>query len=444
MNAQMTAFPDVNYLVVGLGVTGYSVAGFLLSKGYRCRIQDTRDIPPYLGALKERFEQIDFKASELETDMLDWADVLVVSPGISIRQPVFQQAREQGKQVVGDIELFAQLVQAPVVAITGSNGKSTVTTLVGEMIAAQKKSVAVGGNLGTAALDLLESNADYFVLELSSYQLETTSSLKPAVAALLNISEDHLDRYPDFDAYIEAKQRVFQNASVSISNLDDSLTRHSDTDLRFSLDCESTAEFKLSNLRDPHLSREGVSWLSVSELKISGRHNWANCLAAMAIADSLGIEQKAIVQALKTFTGIPHRSQWVAEIDSVEWVNDSKATNVGAAIASIEGRDRPVILIAGGQSKGADMSLMNAALKAQVKQVLLMGEDALLMQQAWQGVTEIEQVADMNQAVKRAQQIAQPGDCVLLAPACASFDMYEKFEARGDDFIRRVEELKHV
>ena len=438
---QSTALHDVNYLVVGLGVTGYSVAHYLLQHGYRCRIQDTRDIPPFLGELNAQFEAVDFYAQPLDAELIAWAEVLVVSPGLSVRDAAIEQAVDLGKAVVGDIELFARLVDKPVIAITGSNGKSTVTTLVGEMIRHDDKTVAVGGNIGTAALDLLELNPDFYVLELSSYQLETTTSLRPRVAALLNLCEDHLDRYPGYAEYIQAKLRVYNNAGLCVSNFDDEVTRHDSRDIGFSLNFDANAEFRLLEDNGIWLAHRQEPWLKVDEIKLSGRHNWANCLAAMAIAHSIGISRPAIVAAIKQFAGMPHRSQWIAEIDGVEWINDSKATNTGAAQASIEGRERPVILIAGGQSKGADMSVMFATVKRQVKLVLLLGEDAARLQQAWQGATRIEHVRDMQQAVQRAHEVARSGDCVLLAPACASFDMYPKFEARGDDFSRRVKEL---
>jgi UDP-N-acetylmuramoylalanine--D-glutamate ligase len=438
---QSTALHDVNYLVVGLGVTGYSVAHYLLQHGYRCRIQDTRDIPPFLGELNAQFEAVDFYAQPLDAELIAWAEVLVVSPGLSVRDAAIEQAVDLGKAVIGDIELFARLVDKPVIAITGSNGKSTVTTLVGEMIRHDDKTVAVGGNIGTAALDLLELNPDFYVLELSSYQLETTTSLRPRVAALLNLCEDHLDRYPGYAEYIQAKLRVYNNAGLCVSNFDDEVTRHDSRDIGFSLNFDANAEFRLLEDNGIWLAHRQEPWLKVDEIKLSGRHNWANCLAAMAIAHSIGISRPAIVAAIKQFAGMPHRSQWIAEIDGVEWINDSKATNTGAAQASIEGRERPVILIAGGQSKGADMSVMFATVKRQVKLVLLLGEDAARLQQAWQGATRIEHVRDMQQAVQRAHEVARSGDCVLLAPACASFDMYPKFEARGDDFSRRVKEL---
>ncbi len=441
---QTTALADVNYLVVGLGLSGYSVAAYLIEHGYRCRVQDTRDIPPYLGQLKSRFDAVDYNVGPLTAELTGWADVIVVSPGLSIRQPELVAAVEAGKMLLGDIELFARLVSKPVIAITGSNGKSTVTTLVGAMLARDRKKVAVGGNIGNAALDLLAQDPDYYVLELSSYQLETTTSLRPRIAAVLNLSEDHLDRYADYAEYTRAKLHIYDNASLCVSNLDDALTRHGADDVSFSLEPASGADFRMIENKGYWLGHGDEAWLNVNQLKVSGRHNWSNCLAAMAIAFSLGVSRQAIVGALQDFTGIAHRSQWVAEIDGVEWINDSKATNVGAARASIEGRERPVILIAGGQSKGADMSIMTDTIRARVKRVLLLGEDAGRLQQAWQGASRIERVRDMREAVQRARETAVAGDCVLLAPACASFDMYEKFEQRGDDFMQCVRQIEHV
>ena len=442
VSQQKTALADVNYLVVGLGVTGYSVARFLLGHGYRCKLQDTRELTPQLARLNSEFDAVDFSAGPLAKDLIEWADVLVVSPGLSIRQDAIRQAIDLGKTVVGDIELFARLVDKPVIAITGSNGKSTVTTLVGIMIGLDDKSVAVGGNIGTAALDLLEQDPDFYVLELSSYQLETTTSLQPRVAALLNLCEDHLDRYRGYTEYIQTKLRIYNNAGLCVSNLDDEVTRHDAADITFSLDPDSDAEFRLLENGGLWLAHREEPWIKVNDIRLSGRHNWANCLAAMAIAHSVGISRTAIVAAMETFAGIPHRGQWVAEIDGVEWINDSKATNVGAAQVSIEGRERPVILIAGGQSKGADMTVMSETIRQKVKLALLLGEDADRLQQAWQDVTRIERVRDMQEAVQRAHEFASGGDCVLLAPACASFDMYPKFEARGDDFMQRVQELE--
>jgi len=441
MSVQRHQHEDLNYLVVGLGLTGFSVASYLLTHGYRCRIQDTRDIPPYLHVLQKHFPEASVCKQALDSELIGWADVLVVSPGLSIRQPGILQAVELGKSVIGDIELFAQVADKPVIAITGSNGKSTVTKLLGEMMRADGKAVAVGGNIGTAALDLLLTPVDCYVIELSSYQLETTKSLKPAIATVLNLSEDHLDRYVSYADYIGAKLRIYDNADICISNYDDETTRHAADDILFSLDPEARVDFGLVSDNGFWLAYHGEPWLKVSELKVTGKHNWANCLAAMALAHTAGVSKKAIIEALRNFEGIPHRSQWVTEHNGVEWINDSKATNVGAARASIEGRDRPVILIAGGQSKNADMTVLRQVLKERVKLILLMGEDAQKMAQAWQGATRIERVNGMEEAVKRASEEAEAGDCVLLAPACASFDMYEKFEARGEDFMQKLRGL---
>jgi len=440
-NSQSKQHKDLNYLVVGLGVTGFSVAKYLLAHGYRCRVQDTRDIPPFIKPLQGIYPHVEVKKQLLDGELIAWADVLVVSPGLSIRRADILQATELGKSVIGDIELFAQAADKPVIAITGSNGKSTVTRLVGDMIIADGKAVGIGGNIGIAALDLLSTPVDYYVLELSSYQLETTQSLKPKIAAVLNLSEDHLDRYRSYADYIQAKVHIYDDADACVSNYDDEGTKHDTNDIQFSLNPEAGVEFGVIDNDGVCLGHRGDPWLRVDELKISGKHNWANCLAAMALAHTVGISRKAIVKSLKNFEGIPHRSQWVAESNGVEWINDSKATNVGAARASIEGRDRPVILIAGGQSKNADVGALARVLKERVKLVLLMGEDADRMEQAWRGSTRIERVDSMKCAVARAYANAKSGDCVLLAPACASFDMYEKFEARGDDFIQNVRRL---
>ncbi len=445
MNAQSKQHADANYLVIGLGLTGFSVARYLMSQGYRCRVQDTRDMPPYFQALRNELPSADIVIQALNAELIDWADVLVVSPGLSIAHPEIVQAIDLGKSVIGDIELFAQaIIGRTVVAITGSNGKSTVTTLLGEMIAADSKSVGVGGNLGVPALDLLQQPADYFVLELSSYQLETTQSLQPIAATVLNLSEDHLDRYGSYADYIQAKHHIYQNAKICISNEDDETTRHNSNDILFGLTANGTAEFGLvENDSGTWLAHKGEAWINVNQLKISGRHNWANCLAAMALASTLDISRQAIINVMIEFEGIPHRSEWIAEIDGVEWVNDTKATNVGAALASIEGRTRPIILIAGGLSKNADMGVLYQTIKQQVKWVLLMGVDADRIEQAWQGAAPIERVDNMANAVARANQQAVSGDCVLLAPACASFDAYSNFEARGDDFANHVRQLQY-
>ena len=428
------------YLVVGLGLTGYSVASYLLRNGYDCVVQDDRQQPPYLAKLIESFPQATVLQQSLSQISVEDFDCFVVSPGLSIRSPLIKKVAQSGVRVIGDIELFAEAVNKPVLAITGSNGKSTVTQLVGEMIAADNYLVGVGGNIGTPALDLLEKEADYYVLELSSFQLETTHSLAPLVATVLNVSEDHMDRYDDLNDYQQTKLSISRNAQFFVSNGDDPLSQNSIKDIKFSIknDVESYSVITHPTIQ---LAVNGEGWLDTSDLKIKGRHNWANCLAAMAMANLAGVSRNAIVGALKSFNGLAHRSEFIATLDGVSWINDSKATNPGAAQAAIDGMDEPVILIAGGQGKGADMTVLCDSLKSHVKTVLLMGQDAELMQQSWSDCVAIERVEDMAEAVKRARVIATEGDVVLLSPACASFDMYTGFEARGNHFATLVRSM---
>mgnify|MGYP002632859535 FL=1 len=428
------------YLVVGLGLTGYSVASYLLRNGYDCVVQDDRQQPPYLAKLIESFPQATVLQQSLSQISVEDFDCFVVSPGLSIRSPLIKKVAQSGVRVIGDIELFAEAVNKPVLAITGSNGKSTVTQLVGEMIAADNYLVGVGGNIGTPALDLLEKEADYYVLELSSFQLETTHSLAPLVATVLNVSEDHMDRYDDLNDYQQTKLSISRNAQFFVSNGDDPLSQNSIKDIKFSIknDVESYSVITHPTIQ---LAVNGEGWLDTSDLKIKGRHNWANCLAAMAMANLAGVSRNAIVGALKSFNGLPHRSEFIATLDGVSWINDSKATNPGAAQAAIDGMDEPVILIAGGQGKGADMTVLCDSLKSHVKTVLLIGQDAELMQQSWSDCVAIERVENMAEAVKRARVIATEGDVVLLSPACASFDMYTGFEARGNHFATLVRSM---
>lgn len=437
MKLHLTMHQDQRYLVVGLGLTGFSVARYLLQHGYDCSIQDDRTQPPYLEKLLQQFPEARIQKTELSEPLLKDIDCLIVSPGLSVRTSLMKKIAASGKRIIGDIELFAEAVDKPVLAITGSNGKSTVTSLLGEMIKADGKKVGVGGNIGVPALDLLNENVDYYVLELSSFQLETTTSLRPLVATVLNVSEDHMDRYDDLEDYQLSKKSIYQNASYCVSNKDDELTWHKHNDVQFSLS-DLSAEYSLIESDETMLAVNRECWLPTSELKLKGRHNWANCLAAMAMANQLKLSKAAILKVLKSYAGLPHRSQWVANINGVNWINDSKATNPGAAKAAIDGFDEPVILIAGGQSKGADVTVLWESLKRHVKTVLLFGEDAGLIEQQWKGCIDIQRVEDLQHAVKLASEQAQNGDIVLLSPACASFDMYSGFAERGEHFCSLV------
>jgi UDP-N-acetylmuramoylalanine--D-glutamate ligase len=440
MTQQQHVHLDQRYLVIGLGLTGYSAACYLLRNGYHCSVQDDREHPPYLDQLLAEFPDANLLLQPLTESLIEHADCWIVSPGLSIRNPLIKRVEQSGVRVIGDIELFAEAVNKPVIAITGSNGKTTVTTLVGQMIAAGSRKVAVGGNIGVPALDLLQQDADIYVLELSSFQLETTQTLKPLAATVLNVSEDHMDRYDDLQDYQNSKKKIYQNAKYIISNADDQLTGNSSKDIQFSLQ-HHDVDYHIIQQPQTMLAVKGEGWINTSELKLKGRHNWANCLVAMALAQIAGISRSAIVETLKQFPGLDHRSQWVADINGVSWINDSKATNPGATLAAIQGIDEPIILLAGGQSKGANMQSLCPAVKEKVSCVLLFGQDADQIEDSLQGCTRIERLDNLAQAVVRAHQIAQTGDLVLLSPACASFDQFKGFADRGEQFSKLVRSL---
>ena len=431
---------DQRYLVIGLGLTGYSAACYLLQNGYHCSVQDDRANPPYLEKLLAAYPQANVLLQPLSESLMEQSDCWIVSPGLSIRHPLIKKVAQSGIRIIGDIELFAEAVTKPVIAITGSNGKTTVTTLVGEMIAQDGKKVAVGGNIGVPALDLLQQDADIYVLELSSFQLETTQSLRPLAATVLNVSEDHMDRYDDLADYQQSKKKIYQHAEHIISNADDDLTQHSAADIRFSIQ-RNDVQYHVIDQPESMLAVNTEGWIATRDLKLKGRHNWANCLVAMALAQQAGVSKTAIIETLKVFPGLDHRSQWVAEINGVNWINDSKATNPGATLAAIQGIDEPIILLAGGQSKGANMAPLCTALSTRVKCMLLYGQDADLIESALQGCTRIERVDNLAAAVARAHQLAQPGDLVLLSPACASFDQFKGFADRGEQFAQMVRAL---
>ena len=449
--------------VLGIGVTGLSVARFLAERGVPFIACDTRDHPPLLQQFQADFPDIDCYLGADVGQVLAVAAELIVSPGLSPNEPLLVAAREKNIPIVGDIELFARVVNAPIVAITGSNGKSTVTELLGEMAKAAGRHVAVGGNLGTPALALLDEDCELYVLELSSFQLEITESLKPAVACILNLSEDHLDRYGSMADYLAAKQRIFNGARHIVCNRDDSATRPS------ALSDENAcgvmgSEVELSSFGFDTTSgcygiaqQNGKTWLTgpeggllpVDELRLKGRHNWANSLAAMAMASAVGLPIESMIDVLRNFGGLDHRCQTVAVLNDVSYINDSKATNIGATLTALEGlgdqQRNNIVWIAGGESKGAvfgkEFDELITAVARFVKQALLIGADAEAIAAKVSAHTPVEFCKSIEQAVSQAQALAQPGDLVLLSPACASLDMFRNFEARGDAFIIAVEAL---
>lgn len=438
-------------LIVGLGQTGLSCARYLSEHGVEVAVTDSREHPPALDELQDLYPDIAIFVGGFSSEAFERATCLIVSPGVSLREPLIAEARSRGAEVVGDIELFARNANAPVVAITGSNGKSTVTSLLGAMAKAADLDARVGGNIGVPALELLhEPRPDLYILELSSFQLETTESLNACAAAILNISEDHMDRYYDLNDYTAAKAKVYYGTGSLIVNLDDEavlatvkLIRQGRELLGFTTKTPSKKQFGIcSKNNEDYLCYESDALIAVSELKIKGKHNVANALAALALGKEANIPLEAMLTALKEFPGLAHRSQWIAEKNGVSWYNDSKATNVGAAIAAINGTQASgIILIAGGQAKGQDFSPLKNAVKNKVKHLILLGEDAELLNAELSEYAEITFVDNLKQAVQKANEVANSGDSVLLSPACASFDMFSGYEQRGDTFVMAVKEV---
>ena len=447
----MDSLSHKRVLIVGLGKTGLSCARYLSERGVEVAVTDSREYPPALDELQKAYPDIAVFVGGFNSEAFQRATCLIVSPGISLSEPLVAEARVRGAEIIGDIELFARNTNAPVIAITGSNGKSTVTALVGEMAKAANLDVRVGGNIGVPALDLLhEPRPDLYVLELSSFQLETTYSLNARAAAILNISEDHMDRYHDLADYTAAKAKIYHGTGTLVVNLDDArvmatvnMIRHGRTLVGFTEHVPAENQFGICSRDDVDGLCFGNEFLlAASELKIKGKHNIANALAALALGKEANIPFAAMLKALKTFPGLAHRSQWVAEKNGVAWYNDSKATNVGAAMAAITGLPaNKLVLIAGGQSKGQDFSPLQEVVKDRVKHLILLGQDAELINDALKDCTEISFVADLSAAVAKAYEIANPGDAVLLSPACASFDMFTGYEQRGNIFVALVKEI---
>ena len=432
-------------LVLGLGRTGLSCARYLRGKGLDVRVADTRAEPPCAGALRAQVPDAELHTGAFVPSLLDGVAQVVISPGLSLREPLAVEAARRGLPVVGDIELFAREVRAPVAAITGTNGKSTVTALLAELASAAGRSAVAGGNLGEPALDLLERPVpDLYVLELSSFQLETTCSLGTATATVLNVTPDHLDRYDSVEDYAAAKAHVFDGCEVAVVNADDArvraMPRPGQRVLTFSLE-DAAADYSVVRAPDPLLACRGEPLLPVAALRLRGEHNAANALAALAMCEALELPRGPVLDALAAFGGLPHRAQWVADVGGVRFVNDSKGTNVGATVAAVAGLDGPLVLIAGGDGKGQDFSALRAAFDGKVRHVVLIGRDAPRLAAALDGVCPTERAADMHAAVLAARAAARPGETVLLSPACASLDMFRDYAHRGEEFAAAVRGL---
>ncbi|MFK8080854.1 MAG: UDP-N-acetylmuramoyl-L-alanine--D-glutamate ligase [Granulosicoccus sp.] len=426
-------------LVVGLGVTGISVAGFLARQGVDFSIADEKASESTLADINVRMPLHKTFTGELFCQF----DVIVLSPGIPRAHPAIAAAVASGVEVIGDIELFASAVTVPVVAVTGSNGKSTVVAWLADALNVCGTNAIACGNIGDAALDALQSDAEVLVLELSSYQLESTSSLRPLSAVVLNVSDDHRDRYDSIEHYASVKRRVYKNAHHCVANRDDLRTWPSDDDVAV------CSFFTLAEQVMADTDTAGRTWqrsiLNKTKLSMPGDHNVANALAIVALAapliDSLAIEENALLASLENFTGLAHRSQFVGERDGVRWYNDSKGTNVDACQKAVLAMPGPVILIAGGISKGADFSTLSETVNNSVKLLILMGQDRQIIASQLKGCVAMELADTLLEAVRLASDKAGEGDVVLLSPACSSFDMFDNFEDRGEQFVAAVQEV---
>jgi UDP-N-acetylmuramoylalanine--D-glutamate ligase len=448
------AVKDKKVLVLGLGETGLSSLRWLAAQGAQLSVADTRDNPPGLNALKAELPNVTIHTGAFKASSFADVDLIVASPGVPLSEPEIQEAIQRGVNVVGDVELFGQYRpnSAKVIAITGANGKTTVTTLVGEICKAAGLKTILAGNIGLPVLDALNMETpDVYVLELSSFQLETTSNLQIDAAAMLNLSEDHMDRYASLQDYAIAKARIFYNAKLQVLNRDDAwsmmMARPKLAQVTFGVDDDG--EENSYGLKQV----DGYTWLCVGDkelinlqdLKIVGLHNAANALAAVALCRGIGIDYAHIIQTLYNFKGLPHRVEWVANIDDVDYYDDSKGTNVGATCAALTGLPQKVVLIAGGDGKGQDFAPLVAAVAENASAVVLIGRDALLIKAVLIPTNiPLYQAIDLPEAVNIAKKLAKADEAVLLSPACASFDMFKNYVHRAEVFVAAVNRLKEI
>ena len=466
MNYDSLELAGRNILVLGLGDTGLSAVRWLAARGANVSVADTRSAPPQAARLHDILPNVAMHTGLFETAALLAADMLVVSPGVALSEPAIARAVASGVEVVGDVELFARAIhalnagraQAPdtsgpmkLIAITGSNGKSTVTAMCGDMCRMAGLETCVAGNIGLPVLEaLLEVETgnipapQVWVLELSSFQLETTSSLNADASTVLNVSEDHMDRYPDMAAYAAAKARIFHGSGTQVLNRDDARS------LGMALPDRQVVSFGLNppqennfGLCDDELCHDDELLMPVTALPVAGLHNVANALAALALTRAIGCPTEALLRGLHHFKGLPHRVEQIAEINGVVYYDDSKGTNVGATEAALYGMGaQQAVVILGGDGKGQDFSPLKAAVEANARGVILIGRDADLIRKALADVSvPIERAASLEEAVTLAQQRALPGDAVLLSPACASFDMFRNYAHRAEVFVAAVHGL---
>lgn len=438
------------YLIMGLGKTGLSIARYLKRCNKLFVMFDTRLKPPFHKEFLAEFSEAILCLQHIPEDLFNEITEVILSPGVSLESMYVLKAKHCNLPIYGDVECLARELKSPVIAITGTNGKSTVTTLVGEMARAAGLNVAIAGNIGEPVLDKLASAHAYdlWVLELSSFQLDLIDSLQPIAATILNISPDHLDRHHTLDAYIEAKQKIYQNCGLAIYNHDDNYTKPwgDIPAISFGINSSNPESWGIVKENEKlYLAKGHHKLIATDSLLIKGVHNWVNALAACALAEAAGIEWSFLIQVLKSFSGLPHRCQRVRVLNEVEWINDSKGTNVGATVSAIKGiggaMQGKIILIAGGQGKGADFRELTQPIADFVRSVVLIGEDADQIENDLSHIVPIKRAETLDAAVLLAKANAKPGDVVLLSPACASLDMFRDFNHRGELFTSFVNGL---
>lgn len=442
-------YRDKKIVVIGAGTTGRGLARFFTARDARVTLSDHRP-----AALLENLEELKESGVVLDLgghtqELFNAADLIVVSPGVPLDIQVLHVSRGRGVPVLGEVEVAWRELTGTMIAITGTNGKSTVTTLVGEMLKNWGKNVFVGGNLGTPLVDAVGGNYNWQVVELSSFQLETIQAFRPRYAMLLNISEDHLDRYPDMASYVAAKARIFdnlQNGDVAILNHDDPLVMQAAETTRATKICfssQSLLENGMSLVDDRILWRwqDRENFFPVDELLLRGRHNQENVMAALIPLLLEGCPAEIAWRSAKSFAGLPHRMEFLGERRGAGWYNDSKGTNIGSVVKSLAGLAKPVVLIAGGKDKQGDLSALVEPIRDKVANLILIGAAAERMARAFSGLSEIYRVKDMHEAVQLADRLSCPGGTVLLSPGCSSYDMYKSFEERGRHFAQEFRAL---
>ena len=438
-------------VVAGLGISGVSAVNFLHEKGYRVAVTDSRAVPPGHDQIPA---DVQTSFGQFDQDLLLSAEEIIISPGLDPKLPEIQAAIAKGIPVISEIQVLRRATDKPIVAITGSNAKSTVTTLIGLMAENAGKKVAVGGNLGRPALDLTKDDPELYILELSSFQLETTSNLNAEVAVVLNLSEDHLDRHGDMMGYHTAKHRIFQGVKKVVHNRDDSLTRPLVPDATpmqsFGLNAPDMNQYGVLRETDGTmwLARGRERLLKSSDMYMQGTHNVANALACLALGEAIDLPLESMLETLKTFKGLEHRCEFVKDVNGVRYYNDSKGTNIGATLAALDGlgaaievQQGKVAIILGGQGKGQDFTALRESLSKFAKVAVLIGEDRPVIEKAIEGTPTLLHAESLAEAVALCQKNTQPNDVVLLSPACASFDMFSGYPQRGHQFVALVNEL---